>query len=136
MQVRVLGPVRVGDRIETATAPRGDRPRDVLAVLVTRRGRPVPAEVLLDLVWDDAAPALTPATVHTVVARLRRQFGDDLVRTTDAGYVVPLDVGLDAERFSALAGDGRPATARCRAAGRRWRFGPGRRRTAGCATTW
>jgi predicted ATPase/DNA-binding SARP family transcriptional activator len=105
VQVRVLGPVRVGDRIETATAPRGERPRDVLAVLVARRGRPVPAEVVLDLVWGDAATALTTAAVHTVVARLRRQFGEGLVRTTDAGYVVPVDVGLDAERFTALAAD-------------------------------
>ena len=126
MQVRVLGPVRVGDRIETATAPRGDRPRDVLAVLVARRGRPVPAEVLLDLVWDQTAGALTPAAVHTVVARLRRQFGDDLVRTSDAGYLVPVEVGLDAERFTALAGDassGDGAVPRCREALALWTGG-------------
>ena len=139
MQVRVLGPVRVGDRIETATAPRGERPRDVLAVLVARRGRPVPAEVVLDLVWGDAATALTPAAVHTVVARLRRQFGDGLVRTTDAGYVVPVDVGLDAERFTALASEGAEEagrTGRSGAAGRRSRCGPGGRPTPGSATTW
>ena len=136
MQVRVLGPVRVGDRIETATAPRGERPRDVLALLVARRGRPVPAEVVLDLVWGDAATALTPAAVHTVVARLRRQFGDGLVRTTDAGYVVPVDVGLDAERFTALAAEGSEEDERSGAAGRRSRCGPGGRRTPGCATTW
>ena len=126
MQVRVLGLVRVGDRIETATAPRGERPRDVLAVLVARRGRPVPAEVVLDLVWGDAATALTPAAVHTVVARLRRQFGDGLVRTTDAGYVVPVDVGLDAERFTALAAeasDGVDEVGRCREAIALWSGG-------------
>ena len=126
MQVRVLGPVRVGDRIETATAPRGERPRDVLALLVARRGRPVPAEVVLDLVWGDAATALTPAAVHTVVARLRRQFGDGLVRTTDAGYVVPVDVGLDAERFTALATEGSEEgdeVGRCREAVALWSGG-------------
>ena len=125
MQVRVLGPVRVGDRIETATAPRGERPRDVLALLVARRGRPVPAEVVLDLVWGDAATALTPAAVHTVVARLRRQFGDGLVRTTDAGYVVPVDVGLDAERFTALAAEGseEDEIGRCREAVALWSGG-------------
>ena len=126
MQVRVLGPVRVGDRIETAAAPRGERPRDVLALLVARRGRPVPAEVVLDLVWGDAATALTPAAVHTVVARLRRQFGDGLVRTTDAGYVVPVDVGLDAERFTALATEGSEGDdeiGRCREAVALWSGG-------------
>ena len=126
MQVRVLGPVRVGDRIESATAPRGERPRDVLALLVARRGRPVPAEVVLDLVWGDAATALTPAAVHTVVARLRRQFGDGLVRTTDAGYVVPVEVGLDAERFTALATEGSEGDeeiGRCREAVALWSGG-------------
>ena len=95
-------------------------------VLVARRGRPVPAEVVLDLVWGDAATALTPAAVHTVVARLRRQFGDGLVRTTDAGYVVPVDVGLDAERFTALAAEGSEGddeVGRCREAVALWSGG-------------
>ena len=101
----------------------------MLAVLVARRGRPVPAEVVLDLVWGDAATALTSAAVHTVVARLRRQLGDDLVRTTDAGYVVPVDVGLDAERFAALAAGesdgagGGDEVGRCREAVALWSGG-------------
>lgn len=103
MQVHVLGPLRVGEDPVTAEAPRGPRPRDVLAVLVARRGRPVPAETILELVWGGEAANLTVATVHTVVARLRRQFGPGLVRTTDAGYVVPPDVAIDADHFSELA---------------------------------
>ncbi|WP_370864975.1 BTAD domain-containing putative transcriptional regulator [Nocardioides agariphilus] len=73
----------------------------MLAVLVARRGRPVPAEVILDLVWGEAALGLTPATVHTVVSRLRRQLGEQLVVTTDAGYLVPSEAGIDADRFAA-----------------------------------
>jgi predicted ATPase/DNA-binding SARP family transcriptional activator len=100
VQVSVLGPLQVEDETGTAAAPRGERPRDVLAVLVARRGRPVPAETVHDLVWGDAEVA--PAAVHTVVARLRRQFGAGLVLTTDAGYLVPSDVLVDADPFAEL----------------------------------
>ncbi|WP_243060735.1 BTAD domain-containing putative transcriptional regulator [Nocardioides sp. SR21] len=93
--------MRVGDAAGVADAPRGDRPRGVLAVLLSRRGRPVPAEVLLDLVWGEDAPSVS--VVHTVVARLRRQHGAGLVHTTDAGYLVPPDVQVDADRFVELA---------------------------------
>ncbi len=53
--------------------------------------------------WADAAAALTPAAVHTVVARLRRQLGDEVVITSDAGYLLPSTVSLDADRFTELA---------------------------------
>ena len=62
----------------------------------------MPAEVLLELVWGDDARRLTATTVHTVVARLRRHLGGDLVRTTDAGYLVPHDVATDADAFAGL----------------------------------
>lgn len=69
----------------------------MLAVLVQRRGRSVPPEVLLDLVWGDAALGLNPTAVHTVVARLRRQLSaPDLVRTGREGYLLPLEVDVDA----------------------------------------
>ena len=103
--VRVLGPLRV-EVDSRAAVPRGSRPRDLLAVLLARRGRAVPAEVLLELVWGDDARRLTATTVHTVVARLRRHLGGDLVRTTDAGYLVPHDVATDADTFAGLVASG------------------------------
>ncbi len=66
----------------------------------------MPAEVLLELVWGDDARRLTATTVHTVVARLRRHLGGDLVRTTDAGYLVPHDVATDADTFAGLVASG------------------------------
>ncbi|HYN65484.1 MAG TPA: BTAD domain-containing putative transcriptional regulator [Ornithinibacter sp.] len=54
--------------------------------------------------WGEDAGRLTTAAVHTVVARLRRRHGAGLVATSDAGYLVPADVGTDADRFLALAG--------------------------------
>ncbi len=52
--------------------------------------------------WAEEARGLTPAAVHTVLARLRRQLGGDVVRTTDAGYLVPHDVSTDADAFTRL----------------------------------
>ena len=61
--------------------------------------------------WGEDARRLTTATVHTVVARLRRRHGPTLVSTSDAGYLVPVDVRTDADQFVALAGAAHDATA-------------------------
>lgn len=95
VRVRVLGPVAV----ETATGcgpVSGQRQLDVLAVLAQRRGREVSAELLLELVWGDAARRLAPSAVHTVVARLRRSVGAGLLRTGLNGYALASAVSLDA----------------------------------------
>ncbi len=52
--------------------------------------------------WAEEARGLSPAAVHTVLARLRRQLGSDVVRTTDAGYLVPHEVATDADAFTRL----------------------------------
>lgn len=104
MRVDVLGPLVV-DRDGAALSPRGQRPRDVLAVLLQRRGRPVSVEVLLDLVWTPDGADITPATVHTVVARLRRQLGSDLVVTHDNGYAVPASTTTDEDEFVSMRND-------------------------------
>ena len=98
MRVGVLGPLVVGEG-DVTTSPRGQRPRDLLAALLQRRGRPVAPEALLDQVWGDAAVGLTPAVVHTVVARLRRQLGAGLIDTHDAGYLVAVTTRTDEDEF-------------------------------------
>lgn len=95
----MLGPLRV--EVDSGiTTPRGARSRDLLAVLVARRGRAVTTETLLDLVWGEEALGLTPTALHTAVARLRRQTAPDLIRSSDLGYVVPAEVPSDADAFS------------------------------------
>lgn len=102
VQVRVLGPIGVDLRNDLAVAPRGTRPRELLAVLSSRHGRPVTVDALLEQVWDDPGSTLTAAVVHTVVARLRRQLSPDLIHTTDTGYLLPSEVSVDADRFGEL----------------------------------
>ncbi len=115
MHVGVLGPLLVlrGGRDVT---PRGRRPRDLLTVLLQRRGTFVPPEVLLDLVWDDRAHDLSVAAVHTVVARLRRSIGADAVQTHDSGYRLAPETTTDAQTFADLVRRAREAGAAGRAA--------------------
>ena len=106
MHVGVLGPlfVRVDGRDVT---PRGQRLRDLLVVLLQRRGRPVPAEQLLDLVWGEQAAELDVSAVHTVVARLRRQLGPGTITSHGGGYLIDGDTTTDEETFSELVSRGR-----------------------------
>jgi DNA-binding response OmpR family regulator len=59
----------------------------VLECLLAADGRPVPAEELLDRVWDEAADPFT-TTVKTTIGRLRAKLGDPPVIETirDSGY--------------------------------------------------
>lgn len=95
--LEILGPLRV--RTERGSQElTGHRPREVLAVLLLRRGTPVTAEVLLDLIGDGTGSSA--GVVHTWVARLRRQCGPDVVRRTPGGYLVPSDLRTDADDFT------------------------------------
>ena len=76
------------------TAARGSRPLDlgpkefgVLEVLLAARGRVVPAEELLERVWDEMADPFT-TSVKVTISRLRRKLGEPPVIETlaQAGY--------------------------------------------------
>lgn len=98
----MLGPVAV-ETTAGLVLPRGQRLVDLVAVLAQRRGRSVPPEVILDLVWGDAAPGLTTAVVHSVVARLRRQPGvSALVETDVNGYRLSAGAAVDAHDHEQL----------------------------------
>ena len=59
----------------------------VLEHLLAAQGRPVPAEELLEQVWDEAADPFT-STVKTTIRRLRAKLGDPPVIETvrESGY--------------------------------------------------
>ncbi|HEY5879084.1 MAG TPA: BTAD domain-containing putative transcriptional regulator, partial [Nakamurella sp.] len=107
VQVGVLGPllVRVGDREAT---PRGQRQRDAFVALVQRRGRPVPADVLYDLIWPAPTRELTGlAVVHTAVARLRRIVGPGGITRNEHGYQLDPTVSTDEDAFLDLVDQAR-----------------------------
>ena len=74
--------VRAGRRL-----PLTPKELAVLEYLLAADGRPVPAEELLERVWDEAADPFT-STVKTTIGRLRAKLGDPPVIQTvrESGY--------------------------------------------------
>lgn len=70
----------------------------------------MPPEVILDLVWS-ADTTTSVGAVHSVMTRLRKTLGADVVRTHDAGYRIEAVATDDAERFVELTRQGAQACA-------------------------
>src|SRR3954453_6842435 len=109
LEVRAGGaPVRLG----------GPRQRAVLAILLAHANEVVPAERLIDDVWD-APPESAANVVQGHVSQLRRALGRDVIATRGRDYAIRLpDGALDLHRFERLAAgavaaldEGRPADA-------------------------
>ncbi|WP_166664208.1 AfsR/SARP family transcriptional regulator [Actinophytocola oryzae] len=112
LRFEVLGPLTVlSDGVEVAVRSR--QQRALLAGLLLRANREVPAHTLVDWVWDGTPPnpAGGRAALHTRVARLRRVLGDPAcLHTTTAGYRIDVDPdGLDLLRARQLADAGQAA---------------------------
>ncbi len=86
----------------------GARLRALLAALALRQGRPVPADLLVDEVWDTEPPQDASAALQTLVGRLRRTIGRDRVGSGPAGYWLT-DPATDLAEFQRLAVEGRRA---------------------------
>lgn len=137
-QFGLLGPVcawRAGAEIDLGPG----KQRAVLAVLLLRANRPVPAAEIVDAVWGEEPPGNGLNVVQKHVSGLRRALEPDrqprlpsqLLTLTDAGYTVRVERGaldLDAFRlevdqaYSAQAAGALPhAVESLRAALARWR---------------
>jgi predicted ATPase/DNA-binding winged helix-turn-helix (wHTH) protein len=104
VEFRVLGSleVRHGD---AAVQLGGPRIRALLAVLLTRHGEPVQADVLIQALWGDEAPPAALRALRVSVSRLRQALGPaaERLQTVGSGYRLHVEPGeLDAERFEDL----------------------------------
>lgn len=117
LELRVLGPVEavVDGRVVDLGPP---KQRALLALLVSRVGRPVVVDVLLEALWAGAQPPVAVASLRAYVANLRRVLEPDrpprapatVLRTHDGGYVLESrGTDVDAHRFSGHATAGREA---------------------------
>lgn len=112
MDFGVLGPPavwRAGVPLELGT-PKG---RLLLAVLLSRPGRPVTEDALVEAVWGEEQPKSAAKNVQTYVHRLRQRLGDP-GRITREGRGYLLHAGrdeLDSARFEDLADAARAALA-------------------------
>ncbi|HXS61907.1 MAG TPA: BTAD domain-containing putative transcriptional regulator [Streptosporangiaceae bacterium] len=115
----MLGLLQIDDEAGGARPVAGDRQRVLLAALLVRANRVVPADELAEIVWDGAPPAGATA-LRTQVMRLRRALGPDAAGRIAArrpGYVITLSADeFDVTLFEALHQD---AAAAMRAG--RWR---------------
>ncbi|MFI6520052.1 BTAD domain-containing putative transcriptional regulator [Spirillospora sp. NPDC050679] len=117
MRISVLGPV-------TAEAPAGPvalggpRQRAVLALLVAARGGAVPAERMVEDLWDSAPPARAMISLQSYVSNLRKILEPDRPPRTPArvlvnappGYALRLPAeAVDAWRFTDLVAEARTA---------------------------
>jgi DNA-binding SARP family transcriptional activator/tetratricopeptide (TPR) repeat protein len=109
LQVRLFGALEViGERGRLGGRELGGiKPRQLFEILVTERGRPVGKERLADLLWADARPRNTAATIETAVSHLRRHLQGATAATvvvTEAGAyrIDPALVDLDLDRFDRL----------------------------------
>ncbi len=125
VRVSLLGPLAV-DRNGTPLPIGGARLRALLARLALEAGRAVPAERLVEDLWEAAPPADAAHALQSLVSRLRRALGDPgLVAGTAGGYRLTLvPEAVDALAFEGEAGPGgEPAAddARLATALERWR---------------
>jgi DNA-binding SARP family transcriptional activator/Tfp pilus assembly protein PilF len=117
VQVRVLGPLEVTGR--AGPLPLGSpKQRTVLALLLSRSGSVVAADVLVDELWVDApVPLSARANLRAYTAGLRRLLQSVDPATTLArrgtGYVLTVDTTtFDLHRFRHLVTAGRTALAK------------------------
>jgi serine/threonine-protein kinase len=86
----------------------GRKQRLVLVHLLLRRNQVVPADVLIDQVWDEEPPDAARSSVQAYVSNLRRLIGAERLEGRPPGYVLHAgDDEVDAARFESLVADGR-----------------------------
>ena len=99
---RVLGTLQA-DRDGSPLSLPSRRQRAVLAALLTRAGRPVSADELVEAAWGQRLPDHPKAALQTVVSRLRTALGAELISADISGYRLNVTAdGVDALRFEAL----------------------------------
>ncbi|MGE7386873.1 AfsR/SARP family transcriptional regulator [Streptomyces sp. NPDC004126] len=110
MLFEVLGPVTVRTDDGVPVPVPEAKVRALLADLLVHRGRPVPADRLIDDLWGDSVPGNPANTLQTKVSQLRRALAKAdpaaraLVEFGPAGYALRVaEEAVDAGRFEALA---------------------------------
>lgn len=102
MEFRVLGPLTLVDGEGAATLASPSQ-RRLLAALLLRADRVVPATTLVDMLWGERPPPTAAATLQSYVSRLRRVLGDGVLLGAAGGYRLAVPPGaVDAHRFAEL----------------------------------
>jgi DNA-binding SARP family transcriptional activator len=112
MQFQILGPLRVTDGDEREIALGGVKPATVLAMLLLRPNELVPADRLIEDLWEGEPPPTAAKTLQVHISRLRRALGADPIATARGGYVLEVESDqVDALCFQKLVSEGTGALA-------------------------
>lgn len=113
MRFEVLGPVRAVDDAR-ALGPVSDLRRLLLAVMLARANRMVPADLLAEVMWGDAPPERPAKSLQIHIHRLRHVLDrPDRLTGVPGGYVLEVGKGeFDAAEFEALHAEARLARER------------------------
>jgi DNA-binding SARP family transcriptional activator len=106
-QVHLVGwfAMRRGDRILTGTDVGSRKARTVLALLAVERGRKLPLDRIVEVLWNGRPPRQPARNVATMVSRLRCRFGADMVVGDGAGYQLGEGSTVDLYDAAALVDD-------------------------------
>jgi YVTN family beta-propeller protein len=111
LEFRILGPLEVVDQ-DRPVGLGGPRQRALLALLLLRRAEVVSSDRLIDQLWGERPPATAAKTLQGYVSRLRKALGEGVLLTRGGGYLLDATAEqVDAERFEAMAMEGRAALA-------------------------
>jgi DNA-binding SARP family transcriptional activator len=108
LRVRCLGPLEVAWGPDAVPAWTGRRCKTLFKYLVLHRRRPVPREVLMDLLWPGASPPAARNRLNVTLYVLRRALpapgGRPLVRFSEGAYRLDTepDPWVDIEEFEAV----------------------------------
>ena len=106
LAVDILGPLRVS-RAGAAVPLGAARQQALLALLALHPAEAVPADRLVEELWDGSAPETASKIVQIYVSELRKALGRDAIATRGGGYALELDPErIDARRFEQLAAAG------------------------------
>lgn len=90
LKIRCLGPFTVqvdGHRVPQENFHR-QKSLTLLKFLVAHRGRPVPRETLMELLWPEADPSRAAANLRVVLHALRRTLEPDLEKGDVSSFVI------------------------------------------------
>jgi len=120
LDVDVFGSLRLrsGDTVLDSGSFTGRKPRQLLQILVARRGRIVPKDQLADLLWGAEPPVNLAASLEHYVSVLRRQLQpgvplrETVLATESGGYRLVTDrIRVDLDRFDTLLAEADSASA-------------------------
>lgn len=113
VRVAILGPVLIEGRDGAPVAVPGARAQAFIRALAMARTHSLSTASLIDAVWGDEPPGNARAALQTLVSRLRAVASNDLIASTQAGYMLATDAaGTDIGRARTLLEEARNQAAR------------------------